>query len=64
MNEAQPDDVDAWLAGADSHPGSWWNDWNTWLAPLSGEMVAARKPGDGNLDIIEDAPGSYVKMKS
>ena len=64
MNEDQPDDVDAWLAGAESHPGSWWNDWNTWLAPMSGELVPARTPGDGKLDIIEDAPGSYVKVKS
>ncbi|MDH5260817.1 MAG: class I poly(R)-hydroxyalkanoic acid synthase [Gammaproteobacteria bacterium] len=64
MNEEQPDDLDAWLAGAESRPGSWWDDWNTWLAPLSGEMVAARKPGDGELDIIEDAPGSYAKIKS
>ena len=64
MNEAQPKDLDAWLEGAESHPGSWWDDWNTWLAPLSGELVKARKPGAGKLDIIEDAPGSYAKLKS
>jgi len=64
MNEAQPRDLDAWMEGAVSHPGSWWDDWNTWLAPLSGELVKARKPGAGKLGIIEDAPGSYAKLKS
>ena len=64
MNEDQPDDLDQWIAGADSHPGSWWNDWNRWLAPLSGEMVPARQPGSGGLAVIEDAPGSYAKTRS
>ncbi len=64
MNEAQPKDLDAWMEGAESHPGSWWDDWDSWLAPLSGELVKARKPGAGKLDIIEDAPGSYAKLKS
>ena len=31
--------------------------------PVSGQ-VAARKPGDGGLKVIEDAPGSYVKTKA
>jgi poly(3-hydroxyalkanoate) synthetase len=26
-------------------------------------MVAARVPGDGKLKVIEDAPGSYVKVQ-
>ncbi len=63
MNEAQPDNLDEWLAGAESHPGSWWHDWDSWLAPLSGGEVPARVPGDGELAVIEDAPGSYVKVK-
>jgi len=64
MNEAQPNDLDEWLAGAEPHQGSWWNDWDNWLAPLSGDDVAARTPGDGELAIIEDAPGSYVRVKA
>ncbi|PID60178.1 MAG: class I poly(R)-hydroxyalkanoic acid synthase [Gammaproteobacteria bacterium] len=64
VNESQPKDLDAWLEGAEEHPGSWWGDWDRWLAPLSGSKVAARIPGDGKLDVIEDAPGSYVQEKS
>ena len=39
MNEAQPDDLDDWIAGADSHPGSWWPDWHDWLQQYSGDLV-------------------------
>ena len=28
-----------------------------------GKKVAARKPGAGNLKVLEDAPGSYVKFR-
>ena len=55
---------DEWLADAVEHPGSWWPDWNAWLAPLSGPMVPARQPGDGALEPIEEAPGSYVRVKA
>ncbi len=64
MNEDQPDDLDEWLANAESHPGSWWNDWDQWLQQYSGELVAAREPGSGDLPALEDAPGSYVKVKN
>ncbi len=64
MNEEQPKDLEAWVDGATSHPGSWWNDWHEWLSQYSGEQVPARTPGDGALDVIEDAPGSYVLVKS
>jgi len=64
MNEDQPDDLEEWIAGAESNPGSWWNDWHEWLAPHSGKMVPARHPGDGDLAVIEDAPGSFAKAKS
>lgn len=64
MNEDQPKDLEAWVDGATSHPGSWWNDWHNWLQQYAGEQVPARKPGDGGLPVIEDAPGSYVLKKS
>jgi polyhydroxyalkanoate synthase len=64
MNEQQPNDLATWLEGAESHPGSWWSDWDNWLAPLSGELVPASVPGAGQLEVIEDAPGSYARAKS
>ena len=63
VNEKQPDNLDEWLAGADEHPGSWWPDWHRWLYRKSGKKVPSRIPGDGELKPLEDAPGSYVKMK-
>jgi len=62
-NDAFPTDADAWLAGASEHHGSWWPHWMAWLEPFAGGMVAARIPGDGDLTPIEDAPGSYVKVR-
>jgi polyhydroxyalkanoate synthase subunit PhaC len=63
---AQPagSDVDKWLASAQEHPGSWWPDWLEWLKAQGAETVPARTIGDGKLAAIEDAPGSYVKVKS
>ena len=54
-------EADAWLAAAEHHEGSWWNDWQTWQRRRSGgKKVPARVPGDGALRPIEDAPGAYV----
>ncbi|MEM9533471.1 MAG: class I poly(R)-hydroxyalkanoic acid synthase [Pseudomonadota bacterium] len=61
MNEEQPADLDAWVEGAESHPGSWWPDWHQWLKKQSGTRVKARVPGDGKLPVLEAAPGSFVK---
>ena len=55
--------LDEWVAGAHEIPGSWWSYWDHWLAPKSGKKVKARIPGEGALPALEDAPGSYVKMK-
>ena len=57
-------DVDKWLASAQEHPGSWWPDWLEWLKAQGAETVPARTIGGGKLAAIEDAPGSYVKVKS
>ncbi len=56
--------IEGWLDGATEHPGSWWPHWKRWLAQRSGKLVDARIPGDGKLKPIEDAPGSYVRVRS
>jgi len=63
INQAQPDDADAWLAGATEMAGSWWPDWQRWVVGHGKAQVAARQPGDGKLAVIEDAPGSYVQVR-
>jgi len=63
-NEATPSTADEWLAGATTHADSWWPVWQRWIAGHSGGEVPARSPGDGKLTPIEDAPGSYVKLRA
>ena len=60
-NDALPPDPEDWIAGAEAHQGSWWPHWDNWLKGKSGRRIPARQPGDGDLPVIEDAPGSYVK---
>jgi polyhydroxyalkanoate synthase len=55
--------LDKWLAKAEEHPGSWWPDWLAWIMAQDATQVPARIPGGGKLKPIEDAPGSYVKVK-
>ena len=59
-----PPSPDEWLATAEQNPGSWWPSWEKWISQYAGDSVPARKPGDGKLKPIEDAPGSYVMVKA
>lgn len=59
-----PRDPEEWFTAATSHDGSWWPHWQEWVGKYAGEKIAPRKPGGGKLKPIEDAPGSYVKMKA
>jgi polyhydroxyalkanoate synthase len=63
-SDAAADTAEAWLAGATSHPGSWWTDWSDWLAQHAGKKKAAPKAfGNRTHKAIEPAPGRYVKAK-
>ena len=63
INDALPPDPEAWLAGATELAGSWWPDWHRWILAHGKAQVEARVPGDGKLPALEDAPGSYVKVR-
>jgi polyhydroxyalkanoate synthase len=63
-NSQLPPTADEWLAEATATPGSWWPHWVAWLRERSGEQAPARDPANGPLTPIEDAPGSFVKVKS
>jgi polyhydroxyalkanoate synthase len=63
-NPKLPPSPDAWLRGATEHKGSWWPDWQRWVASKGGKKVKARIPGSGKLKVIENAPGSYAKVRS
>lgn len=63
-SDALPDSLEAWQADAVESPGSWWPHWAAWLTGRSGPLVDAPDPAKGALPVVEDAPGSYVKVKS
>jgi polyhydroxyalkanoate synthase len=56
-------DLADWVAKAQEHAGSWWPDWLNWLKSQDDETVPGRKVGGGKIRPLEDAPGSYVKMR-
>jgi polyhydroxyalkanoate synthase subunit PhaC len=64
VNDSNPPTPEEWLAGATQVPDSWWPGWELWVAQYAGGEVPARHPGDGKLKPIEDAPGSYVKLRA
>ncbi|MEQ6889889.1 class I poly(R)-hydroxyalkanoic acid synthase [Halomonas sp. CS7] len=65
-NDELPDSAEAWLEGAQQHEGSWWPHWQAWMTENgyvdAEKLVPARQPGDGELNILEPAPGRYVRM--
>jgi poly[(R)-3-hydroxyalkanoate] polymerase subunit PhaC len=63
-NDNLPPRPDEWFAGATPHQGSWWPVWDEWVTRLDSDRVPAREPGGGKLSIIENAPGSYVRVRS
>ncbi len=63
-NDNLPPRPDEWFAGATPHQGSWWPVWDEWVTRLDSDRVPAREPGGGKLTIIENAPGSYVRVRS
>ncbi len=53
-----------WIKGATEHKGSWWPDWQQWLEGLDPERVPARAVGCEAMPPLEDAPGSYVRVRA
>jgi polyhydroxyalkanoate synthase len=60
-----PEAPEAWLAQAQSRPGSWWPAWRAWLdAYRGGDRRAPARPGNSKYKAIEPAPGRYVKERA
>ncbi|MCC0043176.1 MAG: class I poly(R)-hydroxyalkanoic acid synthase [Brucellaceae bacterium] len=55
-------EFDNWLADAEETPGSWWPHWHKWIESQDKKRVEARIPGD-NTGILDDAPGTFVKVR-
>jgi polyhydroxyalkanoate synthase subunit PhaC len=54
-------DPEAWLTGAETLPGSWWEPWGRWAADRSGPLRDAPPClGSGDHPARYPAPGRYV----
>lgn len=63
--ESKTQDPEKWDHEATEKPGSWWPTWVEWLATQSGKRVRAPKQaGRAPFDVLEAAPGSYVKVRA
>jgi polyhydroxyalkanoate synthase len=58
------DSADGWFEGSQHQGGSWWTDWQGWVTAHDPEQVGARDPAKGKLKPIEDAPGSFVRIRA
>ncbi|MFV2034172.1 MAG: PHA/PHB synthase family protein [Halocynthiibacter sp.] len=63
MKDGAMGQADEWRAQAKFIAGSWWPDWDQWLAKRSGPQVAARSPGSRAHPPLCPAPGEYVLGK-
>ena len=65
-DNALPQTLEDWIAGADEFAGGWWTDWAQWLKGHAGKQIAAPKRyGKGTkFKEIEAAPGRYVLQKA
>ena len=61
LNDDNDADPEVWLRGAKQSEGSWWPDWVAWAEQFGGGEVPARTVEDGELPVIEPAPGAYVR---
>jgi polyhydroxyalkanoate synthase len=59
--EAHPETAEAWSQLAATRTGSWWPDYDAWLADRSGELKPAPKRlGSREHRALAKAPGTYV----
>jgi polyhydroxyalkanoate synthase len=61
VTDDPPFDPEAWAQSAPTRPGSWWPDYDAWLAARSGDTKPAPKRlGGGRFNALAKAPGTYV----
>jgi polyhydroxyalkanoate synthase len=61
VNPETPSEAEKWMAGAQRHEGSWWEDWVAWLAERSGtKKTASPAVGSERFPAQAPAPGAYV----
>ena len=51
-----------WLESSTKREGSWWAHWRLWLNQRAGKKITAPTLGSESYEVIEPAPGRYVKV--
>jgi polyhydroxyalkanoate synthase len=59
-NDALPPEPQEWIAAAEEHPGSWWEDWARWIEDRAGARRGPPATGSTAHPVLGDAPGTYV----
>jgi polyhydroxyalkanoate synthase len=63
--KADHNNSEKWDQQALEQPGSWWPTWTQWLGQHSGKRIRAPKSlGSKGFKVLEDAPGTYVKVRA
>ncbi|HET7487482.1 MAG TPA: alpha/beta fold hydrolase [Acidimicrobiales bacterium] len=62
-NADLPPDPEQWLAGAEHHQGSWWEDWTAWIAERAGKRRQPPPMGSKAHPPLGPAPGTYVHQR-
>ncbi len=63
--KSRPKTAADWFEGATEHKGSWWPEWDRFLAQHGGkEVPAPAEPGNAHYKPTEPAPGRYVKVRA
>ena len=62
-SEAGKGSLDEWINTATENAGSWWPYWAKWIKQYSGPWTDPREPG-AKSEVLEEAPGSYVRIKA
>src|SRR3954453_17788817 len=58
--ESTPADPQPRLGSASTPKGSWWPDFLSWVGERSGDEIPAPEKLGGDLEVLADAPGTYV----
>ncbi len=58
--EIGTDSAEEWHQHQKRVDGTWWLDWDAWLAQHCGPQTDARTPGSADFPVLEAAPGTYV----
>jgi polyhydroxyalkanoate synthase subunit PhaC len=61
---SMPSDAQKWFTSAQEVPGSWWGDWQQWLAKHSGKAISAKAVKSSKAKSLGAAPGTYVKQRA